>query len=222
MNSRSPFGFAQGRLSASVGTTKGRAALPFKFDAAEDKRQVPPLRYLGFPVELGGVVVLLAPFFTEGRTRGLASAAWQEIRVRSGRVTLVSGTDKERVEAVFIPLMGRDAEGLIRNRLHTPPLLAHETRPLGSKGRRSKGGGIPAGGFVAGRFPIQEKRSLGDYRENYICCFLGPNHSVSFLECVAGMTGLEPATSALVLVQKIFSTLNTILSPSGRFLARSS
>jgi hypothetical protein len=33
--------------------------------------QIPPLRYPGFPVELGGVVALHAPFFTEGRTRGL-------------------------------------------------------------------------------------------------------------------------------------------------------
>jgi hypothetical protein len=37
----------RGRKSgyASVGMTKGRAALPFKFDTAEDGQQVPPLRY---------------------------------------------------------------------------------------------------------------------------------------------------------------------------------
>jgi hypothetical protein len=29
--------------------------------------QIPPLRYPGFPVKLGGVVALHAPFFTEGR-----------------------------------------------------------------------------------------------------------------------------------------------------------
>ena len=40
--------------------TKEKVTLPFKFDAAEDEQQVPPLRSPGFPVE-------------------------QEIRVRSGR-----------------------------------------------------------------------------------------------------------------------------------------
>jgi hypothetical protein len=57
------------------------------FQERSAELQIPPLRYLGFPVELGGVVALYAPFFTEGRTRGLSSAAWQEIRVRSGRDT---------------------------------------------------------------------------------------------------------------------------------------
>ena len=47
--------------------------------------QIPPLRSPGFPVELGGFVALHAPFFTEGRTRGLVGDAWQEIRVRFGR-----------------------------------------------------------------------------------------------------------------------------------------
>ena len=40
-NSRSPFDFAQGRLSTAVGMTKGRAALPLRFDAAADEQQVP-------------------------------------------------------------------------------------------------------------------------------------------------------------------------------------
>ena len=31
--------------SATVGMTKGTVALPFKFDAAGDEQQVPPLRY---------------------------------------------------------------------------------------------------------------------------------------------------------------------------------
>jgi hypothetical protein len=47
------------------------------------KQQVPPLRYPGFPVELGGVGEVHAAFLTESRTRG-RSAACQEIRVRSG------------------------------------------------------------------------------------------------------------------------------------------
>jgi hypothetical protein len=42
--------------------TKGRVALPFKFDAADDELQIPPLRYPGFPVELGGAGALHAPF----------------------------------------------------------------------------------------------------------------------------------------------------------------
>jgi hypothetical protein len=36
-------------------------------------------------VELGGVVALHAPFFTEGAHAALSSAVRQEIRVRSGR-----------------------------------------------------------------------------------------------------------------------------------------
>ena len=34
------------------------------------KLQVPPLRYPGFPVEIGGVGELHADFLTESRTRG--------------------------------------------------------------------------------------------------------------------------------------------------------
>jgi len=30
---------------ATVGMTKGRVALPFRFDTADDEQQVPPLRY---------------------------------------------------------------------------------------------------------------------------------------------------------------------------------
>ena len=51
--------------------TKGRVVHPFKFDSADEEQQVPPLRSPGLPVELGGVDALHAPFFTEGRTRGL-------------------------------------------------------------------------------------------------------------------------------------------------------
>jgi hypothetical protein len=36
----------------------------------EEKPQVPPLRYPGFPVEFGGVGELHAAFLTESRTRG--------------------------------------------------------------------------------------------------------------------------------------------------------
>src|ERR1700728_173069 len=36
----------------------------------EEKPQVPPLRYPGFPVEVGGVGELHAAFLTESRTRG--------------------------------------------------------------------------------------------------------------------------------------------------------
>jgi hypothetical protein len=47
---------------ASVGMTKGRVALPFKFAIADDEQQVPPLRSPGFPVEVSGVGTLHAPF----------------------------------------------------------------------------------------------------------------------------------------------------------------
>ena len=47
--------------------------------------QVAPLRYPGFPVELGGVGELHAPFLRKGAHTAVSSAAWQEIRVRSGR-----------------------------------------------------------------------------------------------------------------------------------------
>jgi hypothetical protein len=36
--------------------TKGRVALPFKFDIADDEQQVPPLRSPAFPVKLDGIV----------------------------------------------------------------------------------------------------------------------------------------------------------------------
>ena len=49
------------------------------------KLQVPPLRYPGFPVELGGVAELHAAFFTKAAHAAMSSAAWQEIRVRFGR-----------------------------------------------------------------------------------------------------------------------------------------
>jgi hypothetical protein len=39
--------------------------------AVRVKLQVPPLRYLGFPVQLSGVGELDAAFFTESRIRGL-------------------------------------------------------------------------------------------------------------------------------------------------------
>jgi hypothetical protein len=57
---------------APVGMTKGRAALPFKFDAADDEQKFPPLPYPGFPVEVGGVV---APHpVKRGRKSGYAPA----------------------------------------------------------------------------------------------------------------------------------------------------
>src|SRR5580698_5649780 len=48
--------------------------------------QIPPLRYPGFPVGLGGVVAIHAPFFAEGRIRGLvqSSVAGNPGTLRSG------------------------------------------------------------------------------------------------------------------------------------------
>src|SRR6202161_2594883 len=50
--------------------TKGRTTLPSRFDAADDEQQIPPLRSPGFPVELGGVGALHAPFpYRKAHTR---------------------------------------------------------------------------------------------------------------------------------------------------------
>jgi hypothetical protein len=51
----------------------------------EIQQQVPPLRSPGFPVELDGVGEFHAPSLRKGAHVALSSAAWQEIRVRSGR-----------------------------------------------------------------------------------------------------------------------------------------
>jgi hypothetical protein len=49
------------------------------------EQQVPPLHSPGFPVELGGVGELHAPFSTERRTRGLVQCCVAGNRVRSGQ-----------------------------------------------------------------------------------------------------------------------------------------
>jgi hypothetical protein len=48
------FGRAEGRTadpSTTLGMTKGTAALPFRFDNADDEQQVPPLRYARPPAD---------------------------------------------------------------------------------------------------------------------------------------------------------------------------
>jgi hypothetical protein len=72
--------------------TKGTDALSFGSDAMDDEQQVPPLRYPGFPVKFGGVVALHAPFFTEGRTRGLFQCCVAGNPGTLG-MTLLLGTD---------------------------------------------------------------------------------------------------------------------------------
>jgi hypothetical protein len=72
------------KKSQTLGMTKGRAMLPSEFGDTEEKTAVSSTSLPGFPGELGGFGKLQAPFFTEGRTRGLFSAWWQEIRVRFG------------------------------------------------------------------------------------------------------------------------------------------
>jgi hypothetical protein len=78
----------RGRKSgyATVGMTKGRVALPFRFDDADDEQQVPPLRYPGFPVELDGVDATHAPFSYGKGTRGpvQCSVAGNPGTLRSG------------------------------------------------------------------------------------------------------------------------------------------
>src|SRR5580700_9182547 len=77
----------RGRKSgyAPVGMTKGRIARPFRFDDGEDEQQVPPLRYPGFPVGLVALSHFMRPSLRKGAYAASSSAAWQEIRVRSGR-----------------------------------------------------------------------------------------------------------------------------------------
>jgi hypothetical protein len=76
------FGSEEGRTadsSASLGMTKGRAALPFRFDHAEDEQQVPPLRYASVGMTpLFGCWDLIPEY--SGRRRG----ALQIPRLRSG------------------------------------------------------------------------------------------------------------------------------------------
>jgi hypothetical protein len=51
----------------------------------EKKPQISPLRYPGFPVEIGGAGQFHAAFLGESRTLVASCVAWQEIRVRSSR-----------------------------------------------------------------------------------------------------------------------------------------
>jgi hypothetical protein len=79
-------------MSACAGRVKDRYAGKHFHDGSVEL-QIPPLRYPGFPVDLGGVGAIHAPFFTEGRTRGLVqcSVAGNPGTLRSvtkGRVTL--------------------------------------------------------------------------------------------------------------------------------------
>src|SRR3984885_4535224 len=55
--------------------TKGRVAIPISITWWLREQRVPPLRYPGFPVDLGGVGPLHPPFFTEGRTRCLVQCS---------------------------------------------------------------------------------------------------------------------------------------------------
>ena len=69
------------------GETKPGGDLPTAHSLCpKGKQQVPPLRYPGFPVEVGGVGELHAAFLTESRTRGRWGVPrLQEIRGSSGR-----------------------------------------------------------------------------------------------------------------------------------------
>ncbi len=70
---------------ASVGMTKERAPLPFRFDArmmnSRSLHFAPP----DFLWELVALVHFMRPSLRKGAHAVLSSAAWQEIRVRSGR-----------------------------------------------------------------------------------------------------------------------------------------
>jgi hypothetical protein len=68
----------------------------------EKKLQIPPLRYPGFPVELGGVGELHAASSEESRTRDRDRRREQEIRVRS-----VEKHFQERSAELQIPRLPR-------------------------------------------------------------------------------------------------------------------
>jgi hypothetical protein len=83
-----PFDFAQSRLSASLGMTKGRVALPCAFDADRPNR-----RWLHFapPYFLSGLVAsanFMHLSLRKGAHGDLSSAVWQEIRIASVGMTI--------------------------------------------------------------------------------------------------------------------------------------
>jgi hypothetical protein len=80
---------------ATVGMTKGRVALPFGFDDVDDEQQVPPLRSPGFPVELGGVGALHAPFsYRKAHTRPCPALRGRKSGYAPVGMTLLLGTAK--------------------------------------------------------------------------------------------------------------------------------
>jgi hypothetical protein len=82
------------------------------FQGESAELQIPPLRYPGFPVELDGVDALHAPFFTEGRTRGLVQrsvagkSGYAPVGMTKVRVALSVGMDlwmkEQQVPAVSL------------------------------------------------------------------------------------------------------------------------
>ncbi len=90
------------------------------------ERTVAPLRSPGFPVELDGVGELHAPFSTERRTLALSSAAWQEIRVRSGRDDKFIAPERLNCRSLGFPGFPVELGGF--GKLHAPFLTERRTR----------------------------------------------------------------------------------------------
>jgi hypothetical protein len=64
---------------ASVGMTKGRVAFPFRFDAADNEQQIPPLRYALVGMTKGG-----ERFHSDSMLRMMNSRSLHYATLRSG------------------------------------------------------------------------------------------------------------------------------------------
>jgi hypothetical protein len=71
--------------SASLGMTKGRTALPWKVVAGKANSRSLHYATPDFLLTLMALVHFMRPSLRKGAHAALSSAAWQEIRVRSGR-----------------------------------------------------------------------------------------------------------------------------------------
>ena len=63
----------------SVGMTKGRVALPFRFDTSDDEQQVPPLRFASV-----GMTLLFLPVFHLPRSAAGLWFLWFAVSFRQG------------------------------------------------------------------------------------------------------------------------------------------
>jgi hypothetical protein len=75
--------------------------------AIQEEPQISPLRYPGFPVEIGGVGAPHAAFLNEA----MSSAEWQEIRVRSVEKHFHEGSAEPQVPPLRFAPVGMTRKG---------------------------------------------------------------------------------------------------------------